>query len=506
MSDDINLLPLRDYGEIDEYKREHYFLFQAFTDSKLEYKDTIEWSDCPKANGIQTMLDAVNSDYYEHLSKAIAVVEKYCEHFYEDHNEIAQLLIEFSFHLNQIHPYFNSKISNFSDLCYVTPADLLFIYQIIQGMIRENSTENPDYKNDEGYLCEMIYEAVCPIFQMICGNMTPKIEKSLFEDIEKYYNHIVHPDEFLNHELVSIFDTLFDECEHPIFLSEFDHAVQSINDYENYNYSNLEVYANVYRFFCFEQLGYFYASYLYNRNDIIIRRCENCGKFFIAEDRREKYCNNLSQDDIQHTCRQVGAIIKRDKLYGSDEFRKFNKNVQSRIYILKNNCKYDIDRYILAIIYNIWKKKYKNMPKPGSELPGYLNDMYQVFLFSFNEYKFRYHTKRKDKITKPRKNQAQKCFESIKDDKLMVLPKICDIWKEKKKKKIKDSLDKIYENIVTVDNPSDLSKKGKEEKTIQKPEWKSIIDSIEKTFDSIIDEYNNSIQIMRIAKNIPLIF
>ena len=49
-------------------------------------------------------------------------------------------------------------------------------------------------------------------------------------------------------------------------------------------------------------------------------------------------------------------------------------------------------------------------------------------------------------------------------------------------------------------------KKGKEEKTIQKPEWKSIIDSIEKTFDSIIDEYNNSIQIMRIAKNIPLIF
>ena len=152
------------------------------------------------------------------------------------------------------------------------------------------------------------------------------------------------------------------------------------------------------------------------------------------------------------------------------------------------------------------KKKYKNMPKPGSELPCYLNDMYQVFLFSFNEYKFRYHTKRKDKITKPRKNQAQKCFESIKDDKLMVLPKICDIWKATVQKKIKDSLDKIYENIVTVDNPSDLSKKGKEEKTIQKPEWKSIIDSIEKTFDSIIDEYNNSIQIMRIAKNIPLIF
>ena len=78
--------------------------------------------------------------------------------------------------------------------------------------------------------------------------------------------------------------------------------------------------------------------------------------------------------------------------------------------------------------------------------------------------------------------------------------------KQQFKKKIKDSLDKIYENIVTVNNPSDLSKKGKEEKTIQKPEWKSIIDSIEKTFDSIIDEYNNSIQIMRIAKNIPLIF
>ena len=56
-------------------------------------------------------------------------------------------------------------------------------------------------------------------------------------------------------------------------------------------------------------------------------------------------------------------------------------------------------------------------------------------------------------------------------------------------------MDKIYENIVTVDNPSDLSAKVREEKTIQNPEWKSIIDSIEKTFDSIIIEYNNSIQI-----------
>ena len=75
MSDDINLLPLRDYGEIDEYKREHYFLFQAFTDSKLEYKDTIEWSDCPKANGIQTMLDAVKYSYV--MEKAVADVKRH---------------------------------------------------------------------------------------------------------------------------------------------------------------------------------------------------------------------------------------------------------------------------------------------------------------------------------------------------------------------------------------------------------------------------------------------
>ena len=100
MAIDINLIPLNDYGEINEYKREHYFLFQVFTDSKLEYKDTIEWSDCPKANGIQTMLDAVNSDYHGHLKNAITVVEKYCEHFYEEPNKIAQLLIEFSFYLN----------------------------------------------------------------------------------------------------------------------------------------------------------------------------------------------------------------------------------------------------------------------------------------------------------------------------------------------------------------------------------------------------------------------
>ena len=97
MAIDINLIPLNDYGEINEYKREHYFLFQVFTDSKLEYKDTIEWSDCPKANGIQTMLDAVNSDYYGHLKKAITVVEQYCENFYEDPDIIADFLTVFFF-------------------------------------------------------------------------------------------------------------------------------------------------------------------------------------------------------------------------------------------------------------------------------------------------------------------------------------------------------------------------------------------------------------------------
>lgn len=543
MADIVNLLSLEDCDKTDEFKREHYFLFQSFIDSKLEYKDQIIWSDSESANCLQTMLNAVNSDYYQHLRNAILVVEKHGGKLYSP-AKIRKYLQDFSSHLGNIHPYFTAKISNYANLAPVTPAELLFVFQLIQRMIKDNNTNNPDCEKDGEFLCEMIYEMVYPIFRVICGDFTSDMDRSLEEDIIKFYNHPVAPNEFLDFELVTIYDALqsfrrlltilsnkkyknntmpypmfmrlyrlgfnentkvnlkkeFDQCEIPIFLSEFDSVVQSIEDYENYDYASLENSSSIYRFFCFEQLVYFYASYLYNHNDIIIKKCDNCGKFFIAEHRREKYCNNLLQDDNQHTCRQVGAIIKRDKLYGTDEFRKFNKDVQKRINTLKNNCKYDIDRYILVIIYNIWKKKYKNMPKPSIKLPGYLNDMYQVFLFSFNEYKFRYHTKRKDKIRNPLKNQAQKCFESIKDDNLMVLPKICDIWKKRVQIYIDSSLEAIYEKIVRVDKPSYLSANGREEKIIQNPEWKIIIDSIEKTFDLIIIEYNKSIQIYEYRK------
>ena len=87
-----------------------------------------------------------------------------------------------------------------------------------------------------------------------------------------------------------------EECENPINTSEYDSQLINIEDYENYNYAKLKGLCNQYKFFSFEQLIYFYASYLYNHNEIIIRKCDNCGKFFIAEDRREKYCRNILKD------------------------------------------------------------------------------------------------------------------------------------------------------------------------------------------------------------------
>ncbi len=528
MAIDINLIPLNDYGEINEYKREHYFLFQAFTDSKLEYKDTIEWSDCPKANGIQTMLDAVNSDYYGHLKKAITVVEQYCENFYEDPDIIADFLTVFSSHLNRIHPYFNAKISNFSDLCYVTPADLLFIYQIIQGMIRENNTGNSDYKKDEGYLCEMIYEVVYPIFKMICGKMTTEIEKSLFEDIEKYYNHIVNPNEFLNHELVSIYDTLeslkrlltilankrnkkhtipysifmrlyrlgfnedtkvnfkkeFDECEHPIFLSESDHAIQSINDYENYDYSNIENYDNVYRFFCFEQLGYFYASYLYNNDGIMIRQCDNCGKFFIAKKSKQIYCDNPLKDNPEKTCRDVGAINKRDKKYGTDEVLKLNKNVQKNMSRLKGFRKDDVDEKFIEIIYGFWKNHYALVDKSNTDILLYLKDLYQILSFSINKYIFLYYKKLEKHDFYDLKKQAENCFGRIADHDNELFRAMCNYWRNKVVNLIGESLDKIF---------PEFAKHESEKTTLVSDEIMK--ENIEQTLERIVKVHDKAVEI-----------
>ena len=46
------------------------------------------------------------------------------------------------------------------------------------------------------------------------------------------------------------------------------------------------------------------------QNNIIIKKCANCGKLFVPDKTDQIYCNNLYKDTGK-TCKEIGALNKR---------------------------------------------------------------------------------------------------------------------------------------------------------------------------------------------------
>ena len=86
----------------------------------------------------------------------------------------------------------------------------------------------------------------------------------------------------------------------------------------------------------------------------IIKKCKNCGKYFITDNPRINYCNNLFKG--KQTCRDIGNQIaqrikqENDKVYG-----KYRKIYAKKAMLVKRNP--DIEIYKKD--YENWKKKSK---------------------------------------------------------------------------------------------------------------------------------------------------
>ena len=541
-----NNLLLKNYDKIE---RDNRLLFECLLDSIIEISDTIRWSNDESVDHIQTMIDAVNGDYNTQINKAKKLIknlkvvtsgEIYKETYEKD---IKIAVDDFSSCLSNIHPYFNAKIplnpkiGGYYKPILITPAQILFMYQIIQKLI-------PKYHYD-GYsdlytLGHNIKFMSSKIMQSISGYngdeyeykiLRQNVNERLIYDINNYYGYDNDPEKIRAHELIlvkkalnsfkkllnilsnkkhkrneitySMFMRLYrlgfpkntggfvewelEECENPINTSEYDSQLINIEDYENYNYAKLKGLCNQYKFFSFEQLIYFYASYLYNHNEIIIRKCDNCGKFFIAEDRREKYCRNILKDTNGKTCRDVGAINKRNKKYGQDEFCKVNQSIQKKMSYFRKNCKSEVDKCFLTIIYNMWNEKYHVTDKSSKEALLYLKDFKEICLFCFRKYQTKYF----DGISKEfhfkfynLKKQDEKCFCSIADHDSELFQQICHKWNEETVNSIENSLKEIF-------SPST----GYRENEITQALKEVIKKSIEQTFESILQAHQKAVEI-----------
>lgn len=89
-------------------------------------------------------------------------------------------------------------------------------------------------------------------------------------------------------------------------------------------------------------------------NKYLIKKCKNCGKYFITDNARINYCNNLYKG--KQTCRDIGnQIAQRIKQENEIVYGKYRKIYAKKSMLVKRNP--DIEVY--KIDYENWKKEAK---------------------------------------------------------------------------------------------------------------------------------------------------
>jgi hypothetical protein len=90
-------------------------------------------------------------------------------------------------------------------------------------------------------------------------------------------------------------------------------------------------------------------------NKYLIKKCKNCGKYFITDNPRINYCNNSFKG--KQTCRDIGnQIAQRIKQENDIVYGKYRKIYAKKAMLVKRNP--DIDVYKKD--YENWKKEAKN--------------------------------------------------------------------------------------------------------------------------------------------------
>lgn len=90
-------------------------------------------------------------------------------------------------------------------------------------------------------------------------------------------------------------------------------------------------------------------------NKYIIKKCKNCGKYFITDNPRINYCNNLFKG--KQTCRDIGnQIAQRIKQENEIVYGKYRKIYAKKAMLVKRNP--DIE---------VYKKDYENWKKEAKE-------------------------------------------------------------------------------------------------------------------------------------------
>lgn len=74
------------------------------------------------------------------------------------------------------------------------------------------------------------------------------------------------------------------------------------------------------------------------KSNAVIKRCENCGKLYIPKKLDTKYCDRISPQFNDKTCKQAMDIIKKNEAL-NDPIKRLYKNIYNTLYISYSNNK-----------------------------------------------------------------------------------------------------------------------------------------------------------------------
>ncbi len=100
-------------------------------------------------------------------------------------------------------------------------------------------------------------------------------------------------------------------------------------------------------------------------NDLTVRKCENCGRYFLPFSKVSLFCDRLVEDSDK-TCKEIGALIKHNQKVNADKsrslFRRLNNAYQMRCSRAPEGYKEKMHAQ-----YEEWKKNARTLLKQVEE-------------------------------------------------------------------------------------------------------------------------------------------
>lgn len=133
-----------------------------------------------------------------------------------------------------------------------------------------------------------------------------------------------------------------------------------LNETNRINNNNDIIYLKEYEVNSLKDILNIYFNYFIQEN-IYIKKCANCGKYFIPTSRTdEKYCNNPSPQNPNKTCKEYGAKkAYRDEIKSTPLKSEHNKT--SQFYRMRiNRAKNEKEKALYKKKFDIYKEKYQS--------------------------------------------------------------------------------------------------------------------------------------------------